>query len=155
MICYLTSKYLYPVVKYLEMNQLCSSEVLLPEKDMRYKLRIVSVHTGQGGCFKEQETKKKGRKRGRKDEAHYYGYLCNFVSSKWYKLDDNDVDDVEENDMLLDVRDKAYMLHYICYGSEEYNLCYQEDKSLFPSLKVNHTALSQSENYATPPNTTQ
>ena len=74
---------------------------------------------------------------------------------KWYKLDDNDVDDVEENDTLLDVRDKAYMLHYICYGSEEYNLCYQEDKSLFPSLKVNHTALSQSENYATPPNTTQ
>ena len=62
---------------------------------------------------------------------------------------------MEENEKLLDVRDKAYMLHYICYGSEEYNLCYQEDKSLFPSLKVNHTALSQSENYATPPNNTQ
>ena len=67
---------------------------------------------------------------------------------------DNDVDDVEENDMLLDVRDKAYMLHYICYGSEEYNVCYQEDKSLFPSLKVNHTALSRIENFAPPPNTT-
>mgnify|MGYP006182507335 FL=1 len=106
MICYLTSKYLYPVVKDLEMNQLCSSEALLPEKDMRYKLRIIIVHTGQGGGFKEQETKKKGRKRGRKVEAHDYGYLCNFVTSKWYKLDDNDVDDVEENDMLLDVRDK-------------------------------------------------
>ena len=56
--------------------------------------------------------------------------------------------------MLLDVRDKAYMLHYICYGSEKYNLCYQEDKSLFPSFKVNHAALSWSENYATPPKTT-
>ena len=89
---------------------------LRPEKDTRYKLRIISVHKGQGGGFKEQETKKKGIKRGRKDEAHYYDYLWNFVSSKWYKLDDNDVDDVEENDMLLDVRDKAYMLHYICYG---------------------------------------
>ena len=62
------------------MNQLCSSEVLLPEKGMRYKLRIISVHKGQGGGLKEQETKKKGKKRGRKDEAHYYGYLCNFVT---------------------------------------------------------------------------
>ena len=95
MICYLTSKYLYPVVKDLEMNQLCLSEALPPEKDMRYKLRIISVHTGQGRGFKEQETKKKGRKRGRKDEAHYYGYLCNYVTSKGYKLDDNDVDDGE------------------------------------------------------------
>ena len=56
--------------------------------------------------------------------------------------------------MLLDVRDKAYMLHYICYGSEEYNLCYQEDKSLFPSLKVNHTAILRSGYFATPSNTT-
>ena len=67
------------------MNQLCSSEAFPPEKDMRYKLRIISVHKGQGGGFKEQETKQKGRKKGRKDEAHYYGYLCNFVSLKWYK----------------------------------------------------------------------
>ena len=122
MTCYLTSKYLYPVVKDLEMNQLCSSEALPPEKDMRYKLRTISLNKGQGGGFKEQEAKKKGRKRGRKDEAHYYGYLCNFVTSKWYKLDDNNVDDVEENDMLLDVRDKAYMLHYICYGSVQFAL---------------------------------
>jgi hypothetical protein len=86
----------------------------------------------------EQEIKTKGRKRGRKDEARYYGYLFNFVTSQWYKLDDKDVDDVKENVMLLDVREKAYMLHYICNGSEEYNLCYQADKSLFPSLKVNH-----------------
>ncbi len=71
--------------------------MLLPEKDMRYKLRFVSVHKGQGGCV-EQE-KKKGRKRGKQDEAHYYGYLCNFVASQWYKLDDKDVEQVDENDM--------------------------------------------------------
>ena len=70
------------------------------------------------------------------------------------QTNDKDVEDVEENDMLLDMRDKTYMLYYICYGSEEYNLCYQEGKSLFPSLKVNHTALSRSGNFATPPNTT-
>ncbi len=48
------------------MNQLCSSEALPPEKDMRYKLRITSVHKGQGGGFKEQVTKKTGRKRWKK-----------------------------------------------------------------------------------------
>ncbi len=48
------------------MNQLCSSEALPPEKDMRYKLRITSVHKGQGGGFKEQETKKKGTRKGEK-----------------------------------------------------------------------------------------
>ena len=40
------------------MNQLCPSKALPPERDMRYKLRIISVHKGQGGGFKEQETKK-------------------------------------------------------------------------------------------------
>ncbi len=35
--------------------------------------------------------------------------------------------------MLLDVWDKAYMLHYICYGSEDSNMCYQGDKILHPS----------------------
>ncbi len=34
--------------------------------------------------------------------------------SQWYKLDDNDANDVEEIDMLLDAWDKAYMLPYIC-----------------------------------------
>ena len=46
------------------MNQLCSSEALLPEKDMRYKLRIISVHKGQGGGFKEYETKRRGEREG-------------------------------------------------------------------------------------------
>ena len=67
MICYLTSKYLYPVVKDLEMNQLCSSEALLPEKDMRYKLRIISVHKGQGGgLLKNKKQKRRGKREGEK-----------------------------------------------------------------------------------------
>ncbi len=41
-----------------------SSEVLLPEKDMRYKLRIISVHKGQGGGFQEQETKRREEREG-------------------------------------------------------------------------------------------
>ena len=61
------------------MNEIWSSEALPPEKDMRYRLIFVSVHEGQGGGCQEHETKKKGRKRGRKDEAHYYGYLCKYV----------------------------------------------------------------------------
>ncbi len=63
MICYLTSKRFDPVLKDLEMNQLCSSEAIPPEKDMRYKLRILSDHTGKGGGYKEHETNMKGRKR--------------------------------------------------------------------------------------------
>ncbi len=48
------------------MNQLCSSEVLPPEKDMRYKLRFVSAHEGQGRSFQEQETKRRGERNGEK-----------------------------------------------------------------------------------------
>ena len=92
--------------------------------------------------LKNKKQKRGGKREGEKMKPITMAIFVNFVSSKWYKLDDNDVDDVEENDMLLDVRDKAYMLHCICYESEEYNVCYQEDKSLFPSLKVNHTTLS-------------
>ncbi len=39
--------------------------------------------------------------------AHYYGYLGNFASSQWYKLDDHDVNVVEVNEMLADAMDKA------------------------------------------------
>ena len=49
---------------------------------------------------------------------------------------------MEEKNLLEDARDKAYMLHYICYGSEEYNLCYQEDHSLCSSPKVTHMAVT-------------
>ena len=64
--------------------------------------------------------------------AHYYGYLCNFATSQWYKLDDNDVDNVAENEVLADARDKVCMLHYVCFGSEEYELCHKMDTSYPP-----------------------
>ena len=74
--------------------------------------------------------------------AHYYGYLCNFASSQWYKLDDHDVDDVEENEVLADARDKVCMLHYVCIGSKEYELCHQINPSLFPTPKHNPPLLA-------------
>ncbi len=45
--------------------------------------------------------------------------------------------------MLLDVRDKAYMLHYIYFGSEDYKVCYQEDKILCPPPKDTCLAISE------------
>ena len=44
--------------------------------------------------------------------------------------------------MLLDVRDKAYMLHYIRYRSEEYKVCYQGDEILHPSQEDTYQAIS-------------
>lgn len=120
----------------------------------------------------EKETGKRGQKRGRKKAtkneleatedvarkqgnnelentdvaaqygAHYYGYLFNFASSQWYKLDDHDVDDVEENEVLADARDKVCMLHYVCLGSKEYELCHQIDTSLFPTPERNPPLLA-------------
>jgi hypothetical protein len=91
------------------MNQFHSSKELPPSKDMRYKIRCVTIHDSQGGGFQDKETgrkkrekKGKGNKKGiRKKkgeeeeelggdgmtlEAHYYGYLHNFLTSQWYKL---------------------------------------------------------------------
>ena len=87
----------------------------------------------------DREGGKKGKKKGEGDEAalqaHDYGYFYNFVTSQCFKLDDHEVDVVEEEIVLEDDRDQAYMLHYIPRGLEEYNLCYQEDKSLCSSPK--------------------
>ena len=66
-------------------------------------------------------------------QAHYFEYLCNFATSQWYQIDDDDVEEVEEEIVLQAAKDKVYLLHYICCGSEEYNLCYQEDNALCPS----------------------
>ena len=94
---------------------------------MKYKLRFITMHEDQGGGFQ-------GNKEETEDEeapqAHYFGYLCNFATLQWYQLNDEDVEEVEEKIVFQDAQDKAYMLHYICCGSDEYNVCYQEDKSL-------------------------
>ena len=60
----------------------------------------------------------------------------------WFKLDDHEVDVVEEETVLEDARDKAYMLHYIHCGSEKYNMCYQEDKSLCSTPKDTPSAIT-------------
>ena len=66
-------------------------------------------------------------------EARYFGYVCNFATTQWFKLDDKEVEEVEEEDVLKNAQDKAYMLHYVLMGSEEYHQCYQEDISFCPS----------------------
>ena len=109
------------------MNEVTTPKELSLNTEVKYKLRFITMHEGQGGGFQ-------GNKEGTEDEeapqAHYFGYLCNFATSQWCAIDNEDVEIVEENIVLEDAKYKAYMLHYICCGSEVYNACYQEDKSL-------------------------
>ena len=104
------------------MNEVTTPKELSLNTEMKYKLRFITMHEGQGGGFQ-------GNKEGTEDEeapqAHYFGYLCNFATSQWCAIDDEDVEIVKENIVLEDAKDKAYMLRYICCGSEEYNVCYQ------------------------------
>jgi hypothetical protein len=108
------------------------------------------MHEGQGGGFQ-------GNEEGTEDEetprAHYFGYLCYFATLQWYQIDDDDVEEVEEKIVLEDAKDKAYMLHYKCCDSEEFNMCYQEDESLcsYPKTSpVAITATSTPKSSATP-----
>ena len=117
---------------------------------MKYKLRFITIHEGQGGGFQGNE---EGTEDEEASQAHYFGYLCNFATSQWCQIDDEDVEIVEENIVLEDAKDKAYMLHYICCGSEEYNVCYQEDQSLCSYPKKSAMAVpatSTPKSYATP-----
>ena len=98
----------------LDMNQMQSNT----PKDKMYLLRFVAVHEGEGGGHEETEA-----------QAHYFGYVCNFASTQWFKLDDNDVDEVREEDVLKNSQVTAYQLYYVLMGSEEYHQCYQEDLS--------------------------
>ncbi len=93
------------------MNELITSKELPPNKDMKHKLRCITMHEGQGGGCQgnEEETEDKEA-----SQAHYFGYLCNFATLQWYQLDDDNVEEVEEKIVLEDAKDKAYMLHYIC-----------------------------------------
>jgi hypothetical protein len=134
----------------LNMNELTDIRELPPNEDMKYQLRFITIHEGQGGGFQGNED---GTEDEEAPQAHYFGYLCNFATSQWYQLDDDDVEEVEEKIVLEDAKDKAYMLHYICCGSEEFNACYQEDKSLcsYPkTTPVAVTATSTPKSSATP-----
>ena len=112
------------------MNQMQSPEASLSLKDMTYLLRFVTVHEGQGGGSQEQEGL----------QAHYFGYVCNFATTQWFQLDDKEIKEVEEEEVLKISQDKAYMLHYVHMGSEEYHLCYQEDLSFCHSPEVSSTS---------------
>ena len=111
------------------MNQMQSTIL----KDKTYLLRFVTLHEGYGGGTGVTVVKPKGKKKKMTTEAHYFGYVCNFATTQWFKLDDKDIEEVEEEDVLKNAQDKAYMLHYVLMGSEEYLQCYQEDISFCPS----------------------
>jgi hypothetical protein len=113
------------------MNQMQSTTL----KDKTYLLRFVTLHEGYGGGHQKTGVKPKGKKEEMTTEAHYFGYVCNFATTQWFKLDDKNVVEVEEEDVLKNAQDKAYMLHYVLMGSEEYLQCYQEDISFCPSPK--------------------
>mgnify|MGYP006151958211 FL=1 len=114
------------------MNQMQSTTL----KDKTYLLRFVTLHEGYGGGTGVTVVKPKGKKKKMTTEAHYFGYVCNFATTQWFKLDDKEVEEVEEEDVLKNAQDKAYMLHYVLMGSEEYHQCYQEDISFCPSSKA-------------------
>jgi hypothetical protein len=132
------------------MNKVTTLRELSPNKDMKYKLRFITIHEGQGGGFPGNE---EGTEDEKAPQAHYFGYLYNFATSQWCQMDGEGVEIMEENIVLEDAKDKAYMLHYICCGSEKYNLCYQEDKSLCSYPKKSPMAVpatSTTKSYATP-----
>ena len=52
------------------------------------------------------------------------------------------MEEVEEEDVLKNSQDKAYMLHYVLMGSEEYHQCYQEDISFCHSPEVSSVSSS-------------
>ncbi len=50
------------------------------------------------------------------NEGHYYGYFQNPVSLRWWKLDDDSVDEVSEDVVLNDAYGGdscAFMLQYV------------------------------------------
>ena len=97
------------------------------------------MHVGQGRGFQGNEEVTEDEET---PQAHYLVYLCNFAISQWYRINDEDVEVVEEKIVLEDAKNQAYMLHYICCGSEKFIVCYQEDKSLCSYPKTSPMAVT-------------
>jgi hypothetical protein len=73
------------------------------------------------------------------NEGHYYEYFRNLSSLRWWKLDDEDVDEVHEDAIL----DEAYasdsctfMLQYVLRDSESYRICLETDKIHSPAAQT-------------------
>ena len=81
------------------MTEVTTLKELSLNTEMKYKLIFITMHESQGGGFQ-------GNEEGTEDEeapqAHYFGYLCNFATSQWCAIDDEDVEIVEENIVLED-----------------------------------------------------
>jgi hypothetical protein len=59
------------------------------------------------------------------NEGQYYGYFRNFSSLQWWKLDDEDVEEVRDDDVLDDAYagdSCAFMLQYVLQDSDSYCL---------------------------------
>ena len=73
------------------------------------------------------------------EEGHYYGYFRNLASRRWWKLDDEDVEEVCEDVVLDDAYagdSCAFMLQYVLRDSESYRICLETDKIHSPAAKT-------------------
>ena len=84
---------------------------------MKYKLRFITIHEGQGGGYQGNE---EGTEDEEASQAHYFGYLCNFATSQWCQINDEDVEIVGESIILEDAKDKAYSC--ITYAADQRNI---------------------------------
>ena len=60
------------------MNKGTTSKELPPNNNMKYKLRVITMHEGHGGGFQENEEVTEEEDT---PHAHYFGYLSNFATS--------------------------------------------------------------------------
>ncbi len=76
---------------------------------------------------------------GKLEEGHYYRYFWNLASLRWWKLDDEDVEEVHEDFVLDDayVGDScAFMLQYVFWDSDSYIICLETDKLHTPTAQT-------------------
>ena len=76
--------------------------------DSIYDLRFIVMHEGK-----------------KFEEGHYYGYFRNLSSHRWWKLHDEDVEEVHENVVLDEAYagdSCAFMLQYVLRDSESYRI---------------------------------
>lgn len=85
-------------------QQNISTRVLTPLKsdqnqcdDQRYRLAAVVCHRG-----KESITR-----------GHYICYICNSKTSKWFKCDDEIINEVKFDDVIIETKEEGYCFFYV------------------------------------------